>query len=53
MPSHLLLGTGASASALAYSEAQIAEATIWRKVSVSADYGQDYPIDLPKQEPAK
>jgi hypothetical protein len=53
MPSHLLLGAGASASATTYSETQIAEAGTWRQVSESVDYGQDYPVELPEQKPAK
>ncbi|KZM75463.1 SDR family NAD(P)-dependent oxidoreductase [Nocardia terpenica] len=47
LPSHLLLGAGAATMALAYSRSQIAEASAWQAVSVSADTGAGYPIDLP------
>jgi NAD(P)-dependent dehydrogenase (short-subunit alcohol dehydrogenase family) len=50
VPTHLLLGTGAAKMALDYSQSQIAEATAWQAVSASADFGADYPVDLPAAE---
>jgi len=53
IPTHLVLGGGAVKSAIAYSNNQIAEATAWQAVSNSADFGQEYPVELPADEPAK
>lgn len=53
IPTHLVLGGGAVQSAIAYSNKQIAEATAWQAVSTSADFGQEYPVDMPADEPAK
>ncbi|MFJ9893387.1 SDR family NAD(P)-dependent oxidoreductase [Streptomyces sp. NPDC091280] len=47
LPTHLLLGAGAVEMAQAYSRAQLAEASTWEAVSRSADFAQDYPVDLP------
>lgn len=47
LPTHLLLGAHAAEQAVDYSHRQIAEATTWKQVSVSADFGQPYPVDLP------
>ena len=47
VPSHLLLGAGAAEMALDYSRKQLDEATAWQAVSVSADFGAKYPVDLP------
>ncbi|GBQ65113.1 SDR family NAD(P)-dependent oxidoreductase [Komagataeibacter intermedius] len=53
IPTHLVLGGGAVQSAIAYSNKQIAEATAWQAISNSADFGQEYPVDMPADEPAK
>ena len=47
LPSHLVLGAGAVEMAQNYSRDQIAEASTWEPVSRSADFDQDYPVDLP------
>jgi NAD(P)-dependent dehydrogenase (short-subunit alcohol dehydrogenase family) len=47
VPSHLLLGAGAARMALDYSRKQIDEAGAWQAVSASADFGAQYPVDLP------
>jgi NAD(P)-dependent dehydrogenase (short-subunit alcohol dehydrogenase family) len=47
LPSHLLLGVNAVQSAQDYSRGQLAEADAWAQVSRSADFDQDYPVDLP------
>ena len=47
LPTHLVLGAGAVQMALDYSRNQIAEADAWQAVSASADFGADYPVDLP------
>ncbi len=47
MPSHLLLGAGAVPMALGCSQSQIDEATAWRAVSASADFGSEHPVDFP------
>ncbi|WP_405994888.1 SDR family NAD(P)-dependent oxidoreductase [Streptomyces sp. NBC_00986] len=47
LPSHLLLGVVAVEMAQNYSRDQIAEAAAWEAVSRSADFDQDYPVDLP------
>ena len=47
LPTHLLLGVGAVHLAQDYSRRQIAEDEAWREVSISADFGQPYPVDLP------
>jgi hypothetical protein len=47
LPSHLLLGAGAVQMAQNYSRNQLAEAATWESVSRSADFGQEYPVDLP------
>jgi NAD(P)-dependent dehydrogenase (short-subunit alcohol dehydrogenase family) len=46
-PSHLLLGRNAAEMAIDYSQRQIDEAIAWRGVSVSADAGEEYPVELP------
>ena len=50
LPSHLLLGAGAVQMALDYSQAQLAEASAWQAVSASADFGAEYPAELPAAE---
>jgi NAD(P)-dependent dehydrogenase (short-subunit alcohol dehydrogenase family) len=52
-PTHLLLGVGAVHLAQEYLHRQSAEDEAWRKVSVSADFGQPYPVDLPDDEPPR
>jgi NAD(P)-dependent dehydrogenase (short-subunit alcohol dehydrogenase family) len=47
LPTHLVLGAGAVESALAYSRAQIDETTAWADAGVSADFNEEYPVDLP------
>lgn len=47
LPSHFLLGAGAVHMAQTYSRGQLAEAATWEAVSRSADFGQEYPVDLP------
>lgn len=47
VPSHLILGAGAFQMAQHYSRDQIDEAATWESVSRSADFGQEYPVDLP------
>jgi hypothetical protein len=47
LPSHLLLGAGAARMALEYLKRQIAEADAWQAVSASADFGAEYPVELP------
>ncbi|WOX07883.1 SDR family NAD(P)-dependent oxidoreductase [Streptomyces sp. N50] len=46
LPSHLILGAGAVEMAQNYSRDQIAEASAWEAVSRSADFDQEYPVDL-------
>ncbi|HEY0249156.1 MAG TPA: SDR family NAD(P)-dependent oxidoreductase [Gryllotalpicola sp.] len=46
-PSHLLLGVNAVEMALAYSQAQLAEAQAWERVSRSADFAEPYPAQQP------
>jgi hypothetical protein len=46
LPSHLILGAAAVQMAQSYSRSQLAEAAVWESVSRSADFGQDYPVDL-------
>jgi NAD(P)-dependent dehydrogenase (short-subunit alcohol dehydrogenase family) len=46
-PSHLLLGRMAATMAIDYSERQLAEASAWQEVSVSADAVEAYPVPLP------
>ncbi|MGZ4474314.1 MAG: SDR family NAD(P)-dependent oxidoreductase [Nocardioides sp.] len=46
-PSHLLLGELAVTMSLDYSREQIAQASAWRDLSVSADFGREYPVALP------
>jgi NAD(P)-dependent dehydrogenase (short-subunit alcohol dehydrogenase family) len=48
IPTHLLFGAGAATMALDYSQSQIAEASAWQAVSASADFGADYPVELPE-----
>ncbi|MFE2042351.1 SDR family NAD(P)-dependent oxidoreductase [Streptomyces sp. NPDC059477] len=45
-PTHLILGAGAVQMAQAYSHSQLEEAAAWERVSGSADFGQEYPVDL-------
>jgi len=47
LPTHLVLGAGAAAMAQRYSQSQLAEVAAWEPVSRSADFGQEYPVDLP------
>ena len=47
VPTHLLLGTNAVTMSLAYSQAQLDEATKWEAVSRSADFAAAYPVPLP------
>lgn len=47
LPTHLPLGANAARMALAYSRQQIAEAEAWEAVSLSADFGAQYPVELP------
>lgn len=49
IPTHLLFGAGAATMALDYSHAQSIEASAWRAVSGSADFGAVYPVDLPAE----
>ncbi|MFJ4685456.1 SDR family NAD(P)-dependent oxidoreductase [Streptomyces sp. NPDC088789] len=44
-PTHLILGAGAAEMARTYSQGQLAEAAVWEPVSVSADFGRDYPAE--------
>jgi len=53
LPTHLLLGVGAVHLAQEYSRRQIVEEEAWREVSISADFGQPYPVDLPDGGPAR
>ena len=46
LPSHLILGAGAVQMSQSYSRSQLAEAAEWESVSRSADFDQDYPVDL-------
>lgn len=46
LPSHLILGAGAVQMAQSYSRGQLAEAAAWEPLSRSADFDQDYPVDL-------
>ncbi|WP_127503548.1 SDR family NAD(P)-dependent oxidoreductase [Actinoplanes solisilvae] len=48
LPSHLLLGAGAVDRAQDYSRSQLDQAAEWAAVSRSADFAEDYPVDLPK-----
>ncbi|MEU7260529.1 SDR family NAD(P)-dependent oxidoreductase [Streptomyces rimosus] len=48
LPTHLLLGETAARMALDHSRQQIAEAEAWQAVSVSADFGAEYPVGLPE-----
>ncbi|WP_405856702.1 SDR family NAD(P)-dependent oxidoreductase [Streptomyces sp. NBC_01515] len=50
LPSHLLLGVIAVEMAQNYSRDQIAQAAAWEPVSRSADFDQDYPVDLIETE---
>lgn len=47
LPSHLLLGSHAAELAQQYSRSQLAEASTWEAVSRSADFDQEYPVELP------
>jgi hypothetical protein len=42
-----LLGAGAAQMALDHSRKQIAEVEEWQAVSASADFGAEYPVELP------
>jgi NAD(P)-dependent dehydrogenase (short-subunit alcohol dehydrogenase family) len=46
VPSHLILGASAVRMAQDYSRNQLAQAAAWEPVSRSADFDQDYPVDL-------
>lgn len=52
-PTHLLLGVGAVHLAQDYLRRQSTEDDAWRTVSVSADFGAPYPVDLPHDGPAR
>lgn len=47
LPGHLILGAGAVEMAQSYSRRQLAEADAWATVSRSADFDQQYPVELP------
>ncbi|WP_344021756.1 SDR family NAD(P)-dependent oxidoreductase [Streptomyces luteireticuli] len=47
LPTHLLLGETAARMALDHSRRQTAEAEAWQAVSASADFGAEYPVELP------
>ncbi|HEV3358124.1 MAG TPA: SDR family NAD(P)-dependent oxidoreductase [Pseudonocardiaceae bacterium] len=47
LPSHLIVGAGAVEMAQQYSRGQLEQAATWAEVSRSADFGQDYPVELP------
>ncbi|MFB6566386.1 SDR family NAD(P)-dependent oxidoreductase [Streptomyces noursei] len=47
LPTHLPLGANAARMALDHARRQSAEAEAWRTVSVSADFGAEYPVALP------
>jgi NAD(P)-dependent dehydrogenase (short-subunit alcohol dehydrogenase family) len=47
IPGHLLLGAGSARAALDYSQSQITEAGTWQAVSASADFGAEFPVELP------
>ncbi|EMF01456.1 SDR family NAD(P)-dependent oxidoreductase [Streptomyces mobaraensis NBRC 13819 = DSM 40847] len=47
VPTHLPLGATAARMALDHSRRRTAEAEAWQGVSVSADFGAEYPVDLP------
>jgi hypothetical protein len=49
LPTHLVLGAGAVQMAQDHSRAQAEEAATWEAVSRSADFGRDYPVDLPTE----
>ncbi|OAJ67080.1 SDR family NAD(P)-dependent oxidoreductase [Gluconobacter cerinus] len=53
IPTHLVLGGAAVQSAIAYSNKQIAEVTAWQAISNSADFDQEYPVEMQADEPAK
>jgi NAD(P)-dependent dehydrogenase (short-subunit alcohol dehydrogenase family) len=53
LPTHLLLGVGAVHLAQDASRRQAAEDEAWRHVSLSADFGQPYPPQLPDDHPAR
>jgi hypothetical protein len=42
----LILGADAVQMAQGYSRSQLAEAAAWEPLSRSADFDQDYPVDL-------
>jgi NAD(P)-dependent dehydrogenase (short-subunit alcohol dehydrogenase family) len=46
LPSHLILGASAVQMAQDYSRSQLAQAAAWEPISRSADFDQDYPVDL-------
>lgn len=50
VPSHFILGAGSVDYAIAYSQSQIEEATLWRAASASLDFGQPYPVPLPGEK---
>ncbi|WP_367137443.1 MULTISPECIES: hypothetical protein [Streptomyces] len=47
LPTYLPLGANAARMALACSRQQTAEAEAWQAVSLSADFGAQYPVELP------
>jgi NAD(P)-dependent dehydrogenase (short-subunit alcohol dehydrogenase family) len=53
LPTHIVLGAGATELAQEYSNRQIVEVEAWRQVSTSADFGQPYPVELPVDGPTK
>lgn len=50
VPSHFLLGAFAAQAAIAYSNTQIEEATLWQAASASLDFAQAYPVPLPGEK---
>lgn len=50
VPSHLLLGVNAVTMAQDHSCRQLSQATVWEKVSRSADFSEPYPVELPPEE---
>ncbi|MBZ4319214.1 SDR family NAD(P)-dependent oxidoreductase [Streptomyces huiliensis] len=47
LPTHLPLGGTAARMALDHARRQTAEAEAWQAVSISADFGAEYPVELP------
>ena len=51
VPSHLILGAGAVGMAQDYSRGQLAQAAEWEEVSRTADFDQEYPVEIPEPAP--